>query len=123
MTGKVDAQFEKEVADYYQSLGIGQGPGDIQYRLILRVLESNKDKITEFSDIRKYTDQFADRGSIGSKMKVVFQRNDLVVKVKHGGYRITNKGLIAANFLKLSTLFIKKQTEWMRSWSVYPEVA
>ncbi|AEH60414.1 conserved hypothetical protein [Methanosalsum zhilinae DSM 4017] len=108
MTGKVDAQFEKEVADYYQSLGIGQGPGDIQYRLILRVLESNKDKITEFSDIRKYTDQFADRGSIGSKMKVVFQRNDLVVKVKHGGYRITNKGLIAANFLKLSTLFYKE---------------
>jgi len=101
-------ELELMVAQFYRSFGINQGPGDIQYRLILKVLEKNEEGITEFSEIREYTDQFADRGSIGSKMKTVFQLEGLVKKVKRGGYIITDKGLIAANFLKNTTAFYKK---------------
>lgn len=104
----IDVKLELMVAQFYQTLGINQGPGDIQYRLILKVLEKNEGRITEFSEIREYTDQFADRGSIGSKMKTVFQLEGLVKKVKRGGYIITDKGLIAANFLNSTTAFYKK---------------
>lgn len=108
MSENIDVELEQKVAAFYQSLGINQGPGDIQYRLILIVLENNDPGITEFADIRKYTDQFADRGSIGSKMKTVFQLEGLVKKVKRGGYVITDKGLMAASFLKNTTTFYKK---------------
>ncbi len=108
MTDDINPDYEYEVARFYQSLGINQGIGDIQYRLILKVLEANRDRSTEFSEIRKYTDPFAERGSIGSKIKTVFLRNELAVKIKHGGYKITNKGLIAANLLKVSTLFYRE---------------
>ena len=111
MKNEIDPEFENDVANFYQSLGVNQGPGDIQYRLILKVLEKNKDKSTEFSDIRYYTDEFAERGSIGSKMKTVFLRNELAVKIKHGGYKITDKGLVASNMLKLSTIFYKEVTK------------
>ncbi len=107
MSKIIDVNLEKEIAEFYQSLGINQGPGDIQYRLILKVLEMNEGDIVEFSDIRQYTDQFADRGSIGSKMKTVFQLEGLVDKVKRGGYIITNKGLIAASFLNEADSFYK----------------
>ncbi|MDI3485068.1 hypothetical protein RE474_01135 [Methanolobus sediminis] len=108
MSDDIDVELENAVAEFYQSLGIHQGPGDIQYRLILKVLGRNEGKITEFSEIRKYTDQFADKGSIGSKMKTVFQLEGLVEKVKRGGYVITDKGITASNFLKDSTAFYKK---------------
>ncbi|MHC1570512.1 MAG: hypothetical protein ACXQT3_02410 [Methermicoccaceae archaeon] len=106
---EIDPNFELEVAEFYQSLGITQGPGDVQYRLILLALARNgENKITKFSEIRRYTDQFADRGSIGSKMKTVFQLEGLVEKVERGGYLITKKGLIAASFLLLSTDYYRK---------------
>ncbi len=108
MSEDIDVELEQEVAEFYQSLGIHQGPGDIQYRLILKVLGKNEGRITEFSEIRKYTDQFADKGSIGSKMKTVFQLEGLVEKVKRGGYIITDKGITAAGFLKDSTAYYKK---------------
>ncbi len=108
MSEEIDVALEQKVAEFYQSLGIHQGPGDIQYRIILRVLGKNEGKITEFAEIRKYTDQFADKGSIGSKMKTVFQLESLAEKVKRGGYIITDKGVTAANFLKDSTAFYKK---------------
>ncbi len=108
MSDDIDVKLEQKVAEFYQSIGIQQGPGDIQYRLILRVLSKNEGKITEFSEIREYTDQFADKGSIGSKMKTVFQLEGLAEKVKRGGYIITDKGLTAANFLKDTTTFYKK---------------
>lgn len=108
MSEDIDVELEQKVAAFYQSFGINQGPGDIQYRLILKVLENNDQEITKFADIRKYTDQFADRGSIGSKMKTVFQLEGLVKKVKRGGYVITDKGLMAASFLKNTTAFYKK---------------
>ena len=108
MSDGIDVNLEQKVAEFYQSIGIQQGPGDIQYRLILRVLSKNEGKITEFSEIREYTDQFADKGSIGSKMKTVFQLEGLAEKVKRGGYIITDKGLTAANFLKDTTAFYKK---------------
>lgn len=108
MSEEIDVALEQEVAEFYQSLGIHQGPGDMQYRIILKVLGKNEGKITEFAEIRKYTDQFADKGSIGSKMKTVFQLESLAEKVKRGGYIITDKGVTAANFLKDSTAFYKK---------------
>lgn len=108
MSEGIDVEHERKVAEFYQSLGINQGPGDIQYRLILLVLKKNEGKITEFAEIRAYTDQFADRGSIGSKMKSVFQLEGLAEKVQRGGYVITERGLIAANFLKYTSAFYKK---------------
>ncbi|NPE28994.1 hypothetical protein HNV12_13725 [Methanococcoides sp. SA1] len=108
MSKGINVENEKRVAEFYQSLGINQGQGDIQYRLILLVLKKNEGKVTEFAEIRAYTDQFADRGSIGSKMKTVFQLEGLAKKIQRGGYIITEKGLIAANFLKDSSSFYKK---------------
>jgi len=101
---KVDIEFEQEVAEFYQSLGIGCGPGDIHYRLIILVLDKNgPNRITRFSEIREYTDQVADRGSIGSKIKNIFQLQRLAKKVEHGGYVITEEGLLAAEFIKYSS--------------------
>ncbi|ABE51124.1 hypothetical protein [Methanococcoides burtonii] len=108
MSDTINVEYEKKVAEFYQSLGINQGPGDIQYRLILLVLKKNEGKITEFAEIREYTDQFADRGSIGSKMKTVFQLEGLAKKIQRGGYIITERGLIAANFLNYTSAFYKK---------------
>jgi len=104
----IDANLEAKIAEFFQSLGINQGPGDVQYRIILRVMEQNEGKIVEFSEIRRHTDRFADKGSIGSKMKNVFQFAGLVKKVKRGGYTITDRGMIAADFLESSTAYYKK---------------
>lgn len=112
MSEKIDIEFEKEVAKFYQSLGINQGPGDLQYRIILKVLKKNDGEVTSFSEIRSYTDQFADRGSIGSKMKTVFQLEGLVNKIKWGGYTITDKGRIASNFLNETTEFYKNTKQY-----------
>lgn len=106
---EIDVEFEQAAANFYQSLGITTGPGDIQYRLILLVLAKNgEDSVTRFSDIREYTDKIADRGSIGSKLKTVFQLEGLVVKVGHGGYMITHKGLVAADFIQSTSSYYKK---------------
>ncbi len=105
---EIDISLEGEVAMYFQSLGINNGPGDIQYRLIIRVLAENEGHVTMFSDIRAYTDQIADRGSVGSKLKVVFLMSGLVEKVHRGGYVITDKGLAAARFIEQSTKFHRK---------------
>jgi len=105
----IDIGFEQEVANFYQSMGITAGPGDIQYRLILLVLAKNgEDKVTRFSEIREYTDKVADRGSIGSKLKAVFQLEGLAIKVGHGGYIVTHKGLLAADFIQSTTSYYKK---------------
>lgn len=102
-------KFEQEAAAFYQSLGIYSGPGDIHYRLIIQILAQNgMNNITRFSEIREYTDQVADRGSIGSKMKNIFQLEQLASKVEHGGYVITEKGLIASDFIKYSSENYKK---------------
>ncbi len=104
MKKKIHVEFEQEVANFYQSLGISCGPGDIHYRLVILVLAKNgQNKITRFSEIREYTDKVADRGSIGSKMKNIFQLHRLVKKVEHGGYVITEEGLHAAQFIKDSS--------------------
>jgi len=105
---EIDISLEGEVAMYFQSLGINNGPGDLQYRLIIRVLAENEGRITMFSDIRAYTDHIADRGSVGSKLKVIFLMSGLAEKVHHGGYVITDKGLAAARFIEESTRFYKK---------------
>lgn len=112
MSEEIDIEFEKKVANFYQSLGINQGPGDLQYRIILKVLKKNDDNVTSFSEIRSYTDQFVDRGSIGSKMKTVFQLEGLVKKVKWGGYTITDKGRVASNFLDETTEFYKNTKQY-----------
>ncbi|HWR26711.1 MAG TPA: hypothetical protein VN316_02425 [candidate division Zixibacteria bacterium] len=105
----IDIEFEQEVADFYQSIGISTGPGDIQYRLILLVLAKNgEENVTRFSEIRDYTDKIADRGSIGSKIKTVFQLEGLAIKVGHGGYSITHKGLLAADFIQATSVYYKK---------------
>ncbi len=105
----VDIEFEQKVANFYQSIGISSGPGDIQYRLILLVLARNgEDKVTRFSEIRDYTDKIADRGSIGSKIKTIFQLEGLARKVGHGGYSITHKGLLAADFIQSTSVYYKK---------------
>ncbi len=106
---EIDIEFEQEVANFYQSMGITTGPGDIQYRLILLVLASNgEDKVTRFSEIRGYTDRVADRGSIGSKLKNTFQLEGLAIKVGHGGYVITHKGLLAADFIQSTSSYYKR---------------
>ncbi len=106
---EIDIEFEQTVANFYQSLGVATGPGDIQYRLILLVLAKNgEDNVTRFSEIREYTDKVADRGSIGSKLKTVFQLEGLAVKVGHGGYTITHKGLLAADFIQSTSVYYKK---------------
>lgn len=107
MSEDVDVAFESEVADFYRSLGITQGPGDVQYRLIIKVLAKNGGHITMFSELREYTDAVADRGSIGSKMKTVFQLEGLAEKVQRGGYVITNKGITAAKFIDTTSKFYR----------------
>ena len=105
----IDIRFEEEVARFYQSMGIASGPGDIQYRLILLVLAKNgEDNVTRFSEIREYTDKVADRGSIGSKLKTVFQLEGLAVKVGHGDYSVTHKGLLAADFIQATSDYYRK---------------
>jgi len=69
----------------------------------LKLAKNGENKITRFSEIREYTDKVADRGSIGSKMKNIFQLHHLVKKVEHGGYVITEEGLHAAQFIKVSS--------------------
>ena len=106
---EIDIESEKEVANFYQSMGMNTGPGDIQYRLILLVLaENGEEKVTRFSDMREYTDKVADRGSIGSKLKGIFQLEGLALKVGHGGYVITHKGLLAADFIQSTSQYYKK---------------
>lgn len=106
---EVDIEFEQEVANFYQSMGITTGIGDIQYRLILLVLAKNgEERVTRFSEIREYTDKIADRGSIGSKLKTTFQLEGLAIKVGHGGYIITHKGLLAADFIKSTSDYYRK---------------
>lgn len=90
-------------------MGITTGPGDIQYRLIILVLAKNgEDKVTRFSDIREHTNKIAERGSIGSKLKAVFQLEGLAIKVGHGGYVITYKGLLAADFIRSTSNYYKQ---------------
>ncbi len=104
----VDVKWEGEVAEFYRSFGMNQGLGDIQYRLILKVLSLNGvSKATNFSDIRKYTDEIADRGSIASKMKTVIQFEGLAKKIGRGEYVITEKGLLAADFIDKSSKHYK----------------
>ena len=106
---EIDVDFEAKVAEFYRSLGIAQGPGDIQYRLILLVLAKNgEERITRFSEIRKYTDEFADKGSIGSKIKTVFQLEGLVKRVDRGSYVITKDGMVAAHFILETSEFYRK---------------
>ncbi len=106
---EIDVESEQEVANFYQTMGITTGPGDIQYRLILLVLaKKGENKVTRFSEIREYTDRVADRGSIGSKLKTTFQLEGLAVKVGHGGYAITHKGLLAADFIRSTADYFKK---------------
>ncbi len=104
MTGEIDTAWELEVAEFYRSLGIAQGPGDIQYRLIILVLAKNGvGRLTKFSEIRNYTDGLIDRGNIGSKMKTVFQLDGLVKRVGRGEYVLTEKGAVAAEFIQKSS--------------------
>ncbi|MEA1944741.1 MAG: hypothetical protein U9N07_05360 [Euryarchaeota archaeon] len=108
---KIDVSLEQEVAAYFQSLGINQGPGDVQYRLIILALASNEGRVTLFSDIRAYTDQIADRGSVASKLKTVFLLEGLAKKVQRGGYVITDRGVAAARFIEKSTKFYRKSVQ------------
>ena len=112
MSKEIDIDLEKEIANFYQSLGINQGPGDLQYRIILKLLKKNNSEVTSFSEIRSYTDHFADRGAIGSKMKTVFQLKGLVNKVEWGSYKITDKGIMASEFLDKTTEFYKNNKQY-----------
>lgn len=106
MTTSIDVAWELEVAEFYRSLGILQGPGDVQYRLIVLVLAKNGvGRMTKFAEIRKYTDELIDRGNIGSKMKTVFQLDGLVKRVSRGEYVLTEKGAIAAEFIKKTSTY------------------
>lgn len=108
---RIDVSREQEVAAYFQSLGINQGPGDLQYRLIALALASNEGGVTQFSDIRTYTDRIADRGSVASKLKTVFLLEGLAERVQRGGYVVTDKGLAAARFIQESGKFYKRSTK------------
>jgi len=105
---RIDISQELEVAAYFKSLGVNQGCGDIQYRLIALVLAGNEGNITRFSDIRAYTDHVADRGSVASKLKTVFLLEGLAERVQRGGYVITDKGLVAARFIEETSKFYRK---------------
>ena len=105
---KIDVKWEIEVAEFFKSLGICQGIGDIQYRLILLVLsKKGSSKATNFSEIRAYTDEIADRGSIASKMKTVIQLEGLAKKVSRGEYVLTEKGDMAVDFINKSSKHYK----------------
>lgn len=106
---EIDARFELEVAEFYQSLGINCGPGDVQYRLILLILaRKGKNRTTKFYEIRRYTDGIADRGSIGSKIKSILQPQGLVEKVDFGEYRLTDAGIDAAEFIRHTSDYYRK---------------
>jgi hypothetical protein len=99
----INLDNEIEIANFYRSLGITCGEGDILFRIILLVLSRKGEyDITQFSEIRKYTDAIADKGSVGSKMKS-FLLERLALKVERGGYVITEKGLLAADYIWKST--------------------
>lgn len=103
---KIDSNYELEVANFFRSHGISSGEGDIVFRIIILVLsEKGEYMVTYFSDIRKYTDAIADKGSVGSKMKSVILLEGLAMKVERGGYVITEKGSITAEYIKKSTEF------------------
>ncbi len=103
---KIDSSYELEVANFFKSQGINCGEGDIIFRIIMLVLsEKGEYMVTYFSDIRKYTDAIADKGSVGSKMKIVILLEGLAMKVERGGYVITEKGSITAEYIKKSTEF------------------
>ena len=106
MTDGIDPEWELEVAEFYRSLGITQGPGDVQYRLIALVLAKNGvGRLTRFSEIREYTDRVTDKGNIGSKMKTVFPLQGLVKRIGRGEYVLTEKGAIAAEFIKKTSKY------------------
>ena len=110
----IDVEWEGEVAEFYRSLGVYQGVGDVQYRLILLALSQNGvEKVTNFSEIREYTDQVAERGSIASKMKTVIQLEGLAKKVGRGEYVITEKGLLAADFIDKSSKYYRSVKKTM----------
>ncbi len=101
---EINVESELEIANFYKSLGIACGEGDILYRIILLVLsEKGEYNVTQFSDIRKYTDAIADKGSVGSKMKAVILLEGLAIKVERGGYVITEKGVLASDYIKKSS--------------------
>jgi hypothetical protein len=103
---QIDCNFEIEVANFFKSHGINCGEGDIVFRIIILVLyEKGESMVTYFSDIRKYTDSIADKGSVGSKMKSVILFEGLAMKIERGGYVITEKGSITAEYIKKSTEF------------------
>ena len=101
---EIDVDNEIEIANFYGSLGVTSGEGDILFRIILLVLARNGEyNITQFSEVRKYTDALADKGSLGSKMKSIILLEGLALKVERGGYVITEKGLLAADYISKST--------------------
>ena len=106
---EININHEIEIANFFKSLGIGCGEGDLLFRIIILVLsEKGEFGITYFSDIRKYTDQIADKGNVGSKMKSIILLEGLAIKVERGGYVITEKGMLTAQYIKDSTKFYKK---------------
>lgn len=106
---EIDVEKEAETANYYRALGISCGEGDILFRLIMLVLSEKSDnEVTQFSDIRKYTDAVADKGSVGSKIKTLILPNNLALKVERGGYVITEKGMAVADYIKTSTISYNK---------------
>lgn len=103
---EIDGNYELEVANFFRSQGISCAEGDIVFRIIMLVLsEKGEYMVTYFSDIRKYTDAIADKGSVGSKMKSIVLLEGLAMKVERGGYVITEKGSITAEYIKKSTEF------------------
>ncbi|MCE8425498.1 MAG: hypothetical protein J5U17_06940 [Candidatus Methanoperedens sp.] len=109
MSYEINVDHEAEISNYYRTLGISCGEGDILFRLIMLVLlEKGENEVTQFSDIRKYTDPVADKGSVGSKIKAVILFQGLALKVERGGYVITEKGMVAAEYIKTSTKFYEK---------------
>lgn len=101
---EIDCSYEREVANFFRSQGIQCGEGDILFRIIMLVLaEKGEYEVTYFSDIRKFTDEIADKGNVGSKMKSVILLEGLAMKVERGGYVITGKGMITAEYIKKST--------------------
>ncbi len=107
---EIKTENELEIANFYRSLGITSGEGDIIYRIIVLALaEKGEKSITTFSDIRNYTDAVADKGNVGSKMKTVILLEGLAVKIERGGYIITEKGLVAADYIKRSSEYYHKR--------------
>lgn len=107
---EIKTENELEIANFYRSLGITSGEGDVIYRIIVLALaEKGEKSITTFSDIRNYADAIADKGNVGSKMKTVILLEGLAIKIERGGYVITEKGLVAADYIKRSTDYYNKR--------------